>query len=85
MRWYLIEYTKGKEKFADVRQDAGGGCFYQIAKEVPIENAFLIQSAPEMLEILEQVHCDCSTMYPCDPSCFMPQVEKLIKKAKGES
>ena len=77
MRWYLIEYTKGKQKFADVRRDAGGGDFYQIAKEVPIDHAFLIQSAPKMKELLDKVLVEQKENGSIEP--IIPQIERLME------
>ena len=46
-------------------------------------DALLLATAPELLEALESVFCQCSPLYPCDENCFMHKVESVIRKAKG--
>lgn len=47
-------------------------------------NAALIVAAPEMLEALESVYCQCSELYPHDSNCFMLKVESVLKKIEGK-
>lgn len=47
-------------------------------------NATLIAAAPEMLDALESVYCECSSLYLHADNCFMLKVESILKKAKGE-
>jgi len=41
----------------------------------------LMTAAPELLEALKSVYCECSELYPHDKNCFMIKVEKIIEKA----
>lgn len=48
------------------------------------EDSVLIAAAPEMLEALGAVYCECSELYPHNKNCFMIKVESALKKTRGE-
>lgn len=57
---------------------------YHLDFKNDLANAHLIAAAPEMYEALGSVYCNCHTLYPCEPGCFMLKIESVLKKSRGE-
>lgn len=85
--WDVRYFTRGKMKYADISTDAGGGCTFPIAKDVPFNESHIISAAPEMLEALLAIKETCPADADSTNAFYKAwlKLELAIEKAKGIS